>query len=236
MSKEIFNVEYTETACEQDSGQAMKNDIVRALIELITNCDDAYARASTTGKIDIIVHRSTNKDIPTTLVVRDSATGLDPKGMRESFGILGGDKSGFAEGQEVRGLFSRGSKDTAWFGETIFESIKDGVYTHLLLTSKMTGEIESVTADASHYDALGLEDGANGLSATIVVQRRDTRIPELRDLVGRLSSHVQLRKVVSSQDVSITEFRDGKLTQSTKVIWDVPASSILLDELVAVPG
>jgi hypothetical protein len=236
MSKENFKVVYTETAFEQDSGQAMKNDIVRALIELITNCDDAYARVSTTGKIDIVVRRSTNKDVPTMLVVRDSATGLDPKGMRESFGILGGDKSGFAEGKEVRGLFSRGSKDTAWFGETLFESIKDGVYTRLLLTSKMTGEIEFMTADASHYDALGLQDGANGLSATIVVQRRDTRIPELRDLVGRLSSHVQLRQVVSSQDVSITEFRDGKLTQSTKVIWDAPASSILLDELVAIPG
>ena len=35
MSKEIFEVEYTSTAFEQDSGGAMKNDIVRALIELV---------------------------------------------------------------------------------------------------------------------------------------------------------------------------------------------------------
>jgi hypothetical protein len=234
--KESFKVVYTDTAFEQDSGQAMKNDIVRALIELITNCDDAYSRANVTGPIDIVVRRSTVKDVPTTLTVRDHATGLNPKEMKESFGVLGGDKSGFAEGQEVRGLFSRGSKDTAWFGETLFESIKDGEYTRLLLTSKMMGEIESVDADSSHYSSLGLDDGENGLSATIVVQRRDTRIPELRDLVDRLSRHVQLRQVVSTQDVSIIEFRDGKLTQSTKVLWEVPASSVVLDEVVSIPG
>lgn len=236
MSKEIFNVEYTETAFEQDSGQAMKNDIVRALIELITNCDDAYSRVSATGSIEITIRRSTNKEIATTIAVRDRATGLDPKEMRESFGVLGGAKSGFAEGQEVRGLFSRGSKDTAWFGETVFESIKNGEYTRLLLTSKMKGEIESLEADSSHFSALGLDEGENGLSATIVVQRRDTRIPELRDLVGRLSTHVQLRQIISTQDVSITEFRGGKMTQSTKIVWEAPASSVLFDDLVSVPG
>jgi hypothetical protein len=236
MTKESFDIVYTDTAFEQDSGQAMKNDIVRALIELITNCDDAYARAGKTGTIDIVIQRSISKESPTRITVRDSATGLDPIGMKESFGVLGGDKSGFAEGQEVRGLFSRGSKDTAWFGETVFESIKDGVYTRLLLTSKLKGEIESEAANSSLYKSLGLQDGENGLSATVVVTRRDTRIPELRDLVARLSTHVQLRQVVSTQDVSITEFRDGKLTQSTKVVWEPPASENVFDGKVSIPG
>jgi hypothetical protein len=236
MSKETFEVIYTQTAFEQDSGQAMKNDIVRALIELITNCDDAYSRAHTTGQIEIVVRRSTVKDVLTTITVRDRATGLGPVQMKESFGVLGGDKSGFAEGQDVRGLFSRGSKDTAWFGETVFESIKDGVYTQLLLTASMTGEIDSCPAELSHYETLGLEDGENGLSATIVVKRRDTRIPELRDLVGRLSTHVQLRQVLSKQQVEITEYRDDKLTQSRVVVWEAPEATVLFDEDVAIPG
>jgi anti-sigma regulatory factor (Ser/Thr protein kinase) len=103
----------------------MKGNVVRGLIELITNCDDAYARAKKTGKIEIIVRRSQKNGDPVEISVRDSATGLDPKAMEENFGVLGGDKSGFVSGEDVRGVFSRGSKDTAWFGETVFESIKD---------------------------------------------------------------------------------------------------------------
>jgi hypothetical protein len=236
MTIEKFKVEYTEAAFEQDSGQAMKNDIVRGLIELITNSDDAYSRVKKTGTIDIIVRRSTKKDERTTVVVRDRATGLTPKGMKENFGVLGGDNSGFAAGQEVRGLFSRGSKDTAWFGETVFESIKDGVYTRLLLTDKMTGEIQSMEANNNHYQSLGLAVGENGLSATIIIHRGDTRIPELRDLVRRLSSHVQLRQIVSTRDVSIAEFRDGKLIQAPKVVWEIPASTVLIDEEIDIPG
>jgi len=42
---------YTERAFEQDADQAMGADIVRALVELITNADDAYGSQS--GPIDI---------------------------------------------------------------------------------------------------------------------------------------------------------------------------------------
>ncbi len=35
-------VSYTARAFKQDASNAMKGDIFRGLIELITNCDDAY--------------------------------------------------------------------------------------------------------------------------------------------------------------------------------------------------
>jgi hypothetical protein len=236
MATEKGIITYTATAFEQDSGQAMKNDIVRALIELITNCDDAYARAKRVGAIDIIVRRPAKKGETTEITVRDRATGLDPQGMKDNFVVLGGDKSGFAAGEEVRGLFSRGSKDTAWFGRTIFESIKNGQYSRLVLGSDGKWEFDTGAADESHYKKLGLDATENGLSATMVVSRKDTRIPELRDLVSRLAHHVQLRQVVAVQAVTITEFRDGKLIQSPKVVWEAPKSSVLFDGDIDVPG
>lgn len=236
MASEKGIITYTATAFEQDSGQAMKNDIVRALIELITNCDDAYARAKMIGAIEIIIRRPAKKGETTEIVVRDKATGLAPQGMKDNFVVLGGDKSGFASGEEVRGLFSRGSKDTAWFGYTVFESIKDGQYSRLVLGSDGKWEFDSSKADDSHYTSLGLKVGENGLSATMCVTRKDTRIPELRDLVSRLASHVQLRQVVSTQNVTITEFRNGKMTQSPKVVWESPKASVLFDGDIDVPG
>ncbi len=229
-------IKYAAAGFEQDSGQAMKNDVVRALIELITNSDDAYARAKKTGRIEVIVRRSEDKGEPIQITVRDRATGLDPQSMEESFVVLGGDKSGFAEGEEVRGLFSRGSKDTAWFGKTVFESIKDAVYTRLELNHTGDWESESVAADDSHFTSLGLKDGENGLSATIVISRQDTRVPDLRNLVDRLSKHVQLRQVVDTQEVIVSEYRNAKLIQSVKVVWEVPSSTVLFDGEIEIAG
>jgi len=234
MAPKKFVVKYTSSAFEQDANQAMKGNVVRGLIELITNCDDAYARAKKTGKIEIIVRRTLKNGEPTQITVRDCATGLDPKSMEENFGVLGGDKSGFAEGEDVRGLFSRGSKDTAWFGETVFESIKDGVYTKLVLKATGEGSVDSSPADKSHYLLLGLNAGENGLSATMVV--RNTRVPDLRTLSERLSTHVQLRQIVNIQDVTITEFKDEKMVQSRPLVWEDPNGDVLFEGVVEIPG
>ena len=229
-------IKYGSQGFEQDSNQAMKGDVVRALIELITNSDDAYARAKKTGRIEVIIRRPAVKGETVEICVRDHATGLDPQGMEDKFSVLGGDESGFADGEDVRGLFSRGSKDTAWFGKTVFESIKDGVYSRLELNHTGDWESDSCTAGDEHYEALGFSDGENGLSATMFVSRQGTRVPDLRDLVERLASHVQLRQVVENQDVVVSEYRNGKLIQSPKVVWELPASTVLFDGDIDVPG
>lgn len=235
-SKKRFVVEYTSTAFEQDSGLAMKGNVLRALIELITNCDDAYSRSRKTGSIEIEVHRFPGTEEPTQIAVRDHATGLNREEMEKNFIQLGGDRSGFAAGEEVRGLFSRGSKDTAWFGETVFEGIRDGEYTRLTLFADGTGEVESSSATANHYQSLAIPHGKNGLSATMVVRRENTRVPDLRELRDRLAAHVQLRGVTLRQEMTLTEYRNGKKVQKVPVVWDPPAATTILDEEVEIPG
>jgi hypothetical protein len=235
-AKKQFRVEYTASAFEQDSGLAMKGSVIRALIELITNCDDAYSRAGKQGSIAIEVQRFPGTEESTRIAVRDCATGLDRAGMEKNFIQLGGDRSGFADGQEVRGLFSRGSKDTAWFGQTIFESIKDGEYTRLALLADGTGEVESAAATSDDYRNLAIPEGSNGLSATMVIQRRNTEPPQMRDLCERLASHVQLRDITVRQNVTVTEFRNGKKAQKAQVVWDPPTATSIFDQEIVVPG
>jgi hypothetical protein len=234
---EEVDIEYTANAYQQDSGLAMKGDVIRGLIELITNCDDAYMRAKKTGRIQVIVRRSSKRGYPPEIVVRDAATGLDKSQVIRNFTILGGDMSGFAEGQAVRGLFSRGSKDTAVFGETLFETIKGGVYTALALKCNvMKVTVTSHKAEASQYELLGLSPFEDGLSATMRISKTGIRVPELRQLVDRLSTHIQLRRILCTQDVTIAEYVDGKLSQSLKVVWEAPKASVLLNESIPVPG
>lgn len=235
-NKKQFRVEYTATAFEQDSSLAMKGSVVRALIELITNCDDAYSRAKKTGPILIEVYRREGEAEPARIAVRDNATGLDRKGMEESFIQLGGDRSGFKTGEAVRGLFSRGSKDTSWFGSTTFESIKEGEYSRLTLNADSSGEVESTPATAEHYLKLALPEGGNGLSASMTILRENTRIPDIRELCERLASHVQLREITQRHDVLLTEYRKGKRTQHIPVLWDPPSATTIFDSDIVIPG
>ena len=52
--KKSGDLQYTARAFKQDSEDAMKGDVVRALIELVTNADDAYNSKGGTIQIRIL--------------------------------------------------------------------------------------------------------------------------------------------------------------------------------------
>jgi len=56
MTQRSGRIKYEERAFEQDAGLAMGGDILRALVELITNADDAYGELD--GDIVINVNSS----------------------------------------------------------------------------------------------------------------------------------------------------------------------------------
>jgi len=121
-------VSYGSRAFHQDATEAMGGDIVRALIETITNSDDAYATRP--GKIKIEIEHSRG---PWKVVTRDRATGMSASRMEDAIAHLGGRTSGFEDGADVRGNLGRGSKDLAAFGPVRFESICEDQYTSMLL-------------------------------------------------------------------------------------------------------
>src|SRR5262245_37902296 len=126
----IYRVSYLARAFKQDASNAMKGDIVRALIELITNSDDAYGDGAQ-GKIRVEVeHR---RSAPWRVVVRDRAKGMRKARMAQAIGDIGTRMSGFERGARVRGNLGRGAKDLAAFGSVTFESICDGFYSAMTL-------------------------------------------------------------------------------------------------------
>ena len=121
-------VEYEARAFHQDAVEAMKGDIVRGLIELITNSDDAYLENK--GKIRIEIDRVHG---PWKVLVRDRAKGMRSLEMEKKIKKLGAQTSGFEAGASVRGTHGRGAKDLAAFGQVTFESICDDRYSQLIL-------------------------------------------------------------------------------------------------------
>jgi len=230
---ESGTIEYTSRAHNQDAGMAMRGDIVRGLIEFITNADDAYADA-VEAEIKITILRPNAANEPTTISVSDTAKGLSPEDMKLSFCVLGGRTSGFANGGKVRGHFGRGSKDVAVFGRAIFESIKDNKYSIIeLQNGKFT--FESRDANESDQKKLGLINGKNGLTARIVVLPQSTIVPEFRRLIEKLSKHIQLRQILVKRKVTIIEFKNGR-QQTMPLVWENPLSTVIFEKEITLPN
>jgi len=225
---------YTERAFAQDAEQAMRGDVVRGIIELVTNADDAYGQ--TNGPIRIDVHRPTVRTDATVISVSDKAKGLSPQEMVNAFSVLGGHTSGFAHGAEVRGLLGRGAKDTACFGKTVFTAVKNGVLSTMALDRSGAWELEDRTAVDTDYARIHVPIGMNGLTAAMHALPDVVTIPAASRLLERLCKHVQLRRLTQSREVVLVDRKGHSSGRSEVVLWEEPASDELLDKVVGIPG
>jgi hypothetical protein len=228
-------VVYRGRAFGQDAEAAMRGDIVRALIELITNADDAYG--GTSGQINITIQPSENltddgqlvDSMPLAVTVADAAKGLNAERMKRAFSVLGGQNEDFMAGIKVRGLLGRGAKDAAGMGAVRFESIHNGLYSCLDLDGKGQWQLQAADRQPvpSDWTRLRLAIAQSGLSATIFVKKA-YRVPSGRNLAQKIGSHAQLRELVGRRQVSVTDLRKGE----TVVVADPPEirGDILLDK------
>ena len=105
-------------ALKNMADQAIRHDLLKGLIELITNSDESYARLEsdgikTTGRIELEVDRRPKKK-QTVIRVIDWAEGMSDTELERCVGGYGEDTSG----QIGRGVFGMGLKDTInAFGE-----------------------------------------------------------------------------------------------------------------------
>jgi hypothetical protein len=189
------SISYSERAFHQDAMEAMRGDIVRGIIEAVTNSDDAYASMENEHQKRILIeveHRRTQQG---RVVVRDRATGMCADDMERRLTRLGGRTSGFETGEHRRGNLGRGAKDLAAFGDVAFQSIHNGLYSKLLLKTDGQWVLNPIDRSASDADRerLGILRG-NGFVVTIAV---NTRCPQHENLKRKLSAHYALRDILS---------------------------------------
>jgi hypothetical protein len=197
-SENLGPVERTARAFRQDAWAAMRGDIVRALVEYVTNADDAYARKKMKGRILVEVEHKRG-DEPWEARVRDRASGMTLAEMKERIGKQGVRASGFEAGEAVRGNLGLGSKDPACFGQVRFDSIKDGMYAWFTIDDEgdRAAVSKPIKATKEIRDALGVP--ANGTVVTITVTQPIIN-PRHDTLKQRLERHILLRDIVQASD------------------------------------
>jgi hypothetical protein len=225
-------VEYRERAFEQDAAEAIRGDVVRALIELITNSDDAYAGDQ--GSIAIVIERNEDDKFPILIRVQDQATGLSADDMIENFAVLGNEKE--EKDELVRGLFGRGAKDVATLGPVRFKAIKDGKYSELALDPRGHWRMlaEDVPATNLNRADLSLGPSDNGLTVDLSI-KAGVSVPSRLKLQDRISGHAQLRDLVRRRRIFLADNRD-KVSGSVELQAPAEAGEIVVDEDLLVSG
>ena len=225
----VFKMKASRRALKMLADQAIGHDLMKGLLELITNSDESYARLEAMalpadGRIEIEINRRPRKN-ETVVRVIDWAEGMNDHQLERCVGSYGEDTSG----QVGRGIFGMGLKDTInAFGEGTIVAFKDGVKHTCKLTN--VEDLEIKTARVSGSDRKEFRNSARGTVVDILVQNPKVRIPLVDSLRQQLQTHVCLRGILSdpSRKILLRDLRGGS---AAELSYKSPDGEILLDWL-----
>jgi hypothetical protein len=242
-------INVTSRGLRTEFEQSITGDIVRALVEIVTNADDSYKRAGKDGPIYIEFGKLRKNIYPVS--VTDNAEGMSEKNMSRAADV-GVETSGFASKKTIRGLLGRGLKQAA-FGIGVgvaIEAIKGGVLSAARL---YLGGHDCMFATGSEFSELGDEDQpphkptaeererlripGEGTRITLHVSKDLWTVNKHQDtILERLQTHYALRSILknsSKRPIHVID-RDGStygpLTyKNPKTDPDKPVLSTTLD-------
>lgn len=208
--------------------QAIGNDLLKGLLELITNSDESYARLESrglpaSGRIEIEVGRHPRKK-QTIIRIIDWAEGMDDSQLERCVGSYGEDTSG----QIGRGIFGMGLKDTInAFGEGVITTFKDGRKYECTLTGFEDLVIKSYQG-VSNSDRKEFRNTKGGTVVEILVKNPKVKILFIDTLRQKLQTHVCLRGIMtdSARKVALRDLHGGSVDELS---YQLPDGETLLD-------
>lgn len=237
-------LQYADRVAIQQADQAIRKDVFRALVEIITNSNDSYSRLeqagwSVGGEIFIDVHR---KHKNSTIRVWDHAEGMNDSRMDKVVGTYGEATSGIKEDKHVRGMWGRGLKDSIFgLGHGYVRSFKGGnFYSCSLLIKNGVPTFtldEPVRALVPVRQEYGILEG-NGTIVEIIVSRDDVKVPQFDNLRNYLQRHFELRPIMSNprRRIVLRELAtDGKIKQEHTLGYKSPKGDKVLSERIKIP-
>ncbi len=210
--------------------------VEKALVELITNSDDSYARlektnTQVTGQVRIQYERHQRGAL---LVVADQAEGMS---FEQACFILsyGAAHSPLARGEGGgRGYFGRGLKQAIYgLGHGLIETIHAGRFSRIeLFRSENGGYLYDDgggdrLAKAEDYERLGIAEC--GTQVTIVIENMHVNISHYRSIVQAVANNIYLRDVLTRRNVELVNVQQGKeVEHSRQVHYEEPPAIVLL--------
>jgi hypothetical protein len=213
----------------------VQKDPVKALIELITNSDDSYARLEergekVSGRITVAILERRGGE-PSLLRVTDEAEGFSTEDLEVKLGRMGESTSGLDMGADVRGFFGDGLKE-AILGLGVGGSVSS-IQGRLYVSGQLYWEEEQATfyppgrprpVTGAIRKQLQIPRGKNGTLVEIEVAQ-EVRIPRHETLQHELALHVALRDIVQNPARTLILQRltsNGKIQYSDPIRYKDP--------------
>lgn len=210
--------------------------IEKALVELVTNADDSYARLERAGEPvggSILVQYERHRH-GALLTVADQAEGMS---FDRACFILsyGGAHSALAQGATGgRGYFGRGLKQAIFgLGCGWLETIRDGRLSRIELFRGDDGaylyDDGSHDREATDADRERLGIARNGTRVAIVIESPQVSISQFGALVHSLGNNFYLRDLLARRHLELFHLKDGvEVERSGRVRFEEPPSVVML--------
>lgn len=201
-----------------------------ALVELITNCSDAYNKTTYIDRLIEIEIINTK-----TIKVRDRALGLTSEGLSKCFLQLGN----YTSTDSSRGFFSRGAKDISALGNVYFRAIKDNIFSECLLNTDAYGMLLTSDIEATNENRtkIGILEPYNGLEVELQLLN-NFHVYNPEQLYRSLCKLGVLRDILTNTQNNITfkVITNGTTIFNNKISYQYPESTLLLDIQYVVPN
>jgi len=198
--------------------------VVEALVELITNSDDAYrGLKDQKGKIIIEVTRRRGEKSGD-IIVKDRAGGMTINELKEKILKYGG----YYAKAKSRGFMGRGAKDIVTLGNATFESIRDGKLNHVEITTEYNAKImNSIPARDEDYKKFGLKPGKGGMQVKLEVGKKH-KVPQHETLLRELQRHYALRDILRRRQILLI---DANTKYESLVTYSLPEGELIVDQV-----
>ena len=217
-------VEVDPRHLKMQSAQAIRSAL-DALVELVTNSDDAYGPGDEKGKIIITVTRERGERSGI-IVVKDRAGGMTLDEMKQKILRYGA----FSAGERTRGFMGRGAKDIVALGRASFESIKEDHVYRVELDSDFRFSVKKpVKACDEDYAKHGLRPGKGGMEVTLEVSKR-YKVPQHETLSRDLQRHFALRDIFQRREVRLV---DGRTQEQATLRYAAPEGTLFCDDTLS---
>lgn len=238
-------LQYADRVAIQQADQAIRKDVMRALVEVITNSNDSYSRLEHAGTATegLIVIEVLRKHKNSVIRIQDFAEGMTDSRMDKVVGTYGEATSGLKEDKHVRGMWGRGLKDSIFgLGYGYVRSFKGAnFYSCSLLLKKgvPTFDLDDpVRATVPLREKYNVPEG-NSTMVEIIVSRDDVKMPQYNNLRNYLQRHFELRPIMSNpkRRIVLREMgTDWKIRQEHELSYRAPRGEKMLSERLKIPG
>lgn len=195
-----------------------------ALVELITNCYDAYNKSNIIEKWIICIEYSYDGS---NLRVYDNACGLSGKDLGECMLQVGN----YTNTQGSRGFFSRGAKDISAIGNITFKTIKDNKYSECVITSEAYGDLTIIDKIVTDEQREQLCIPLNGLSVNIKLLQSALNNVCTFDCLLRVMT---LRSIFSDSRLTVL-YRGVNCNAFQELKYVSPVGTMILDLKYKIP-